>query len=101
MELERSFFRMGQVAELASHLRHSLHPLAFAKRMNRSLDSTEKKEKPASITVVQRPADEISSPVTVPQTFWLPQRLIDDLVRAGELRASSWSDQEGNTWLST
>jgi hypothetical protein len=39
------------------------------------------------------------SPVLVPQTFRLPQRLIDDLVRAGELRALSWLDREGNTWL--
>jgi hypothetical protein len=37
--------------------------------------------------------------VLVPQTFRLPQRLIDDLVRAGELRAFSWLDREGNTWL--
>ena len=35
----------------------------------------------------------------MPQTFRLPQRLIDDLVRAGELRAFSWLDREGNTWL--
>ena len=35
----------------------------------------------------------------VPQTFRLPQRLIDDLVRAGELRAFSWLDREGNIWL--
>jgi hypothetical protein len=35
----------------------------------------------------------------VPQTFRLPQRLIDDLVRAGELRAFAWLDREGNTWL--
>jgi hypothetical protein len=39
------------------------------------------------------------SPVLVPQTFRLSQRLIDDLVRAGELRALSWLDREGNTWL--
>jgi hypothetical protein len=39
------------------------------------------------------------SAVLVPQTFRLPQRLIDDLVRAGELRALSWLDREGNTWL--
>jgi hypothetical protein len=37
----------------------------------------------------------------MPQTFRLPQRLIDDLVRAGELRAFSWLDREGNTWLPT
>ena len=41
------------------------------------------------------------SPVLVPQTFRLPQRLIDDLVRAGELRAWLWLDREGNTWLPT
>ena len=39
------------------------------------------------------------SPVLVPQTFRLSQRLIDDLVRAGELQALSWLDREGNTWL--
>jgi hypothetical protein len=39
------------------------------------------------------------SPGLVQQTFRLPQRLIDDLVRAGELRALSWLDREGNTWL--
>jgi len=39
------------------------------------------------------------SPELVPQTFRLPQRLIEDLVRAGELRALSWMDREGNTWL--
>jgi hypothetical protein len=35
----------------------------------------------------------------LPQTFRLPQRLIDDLARAGELRALLWMDREGNTWL--
>jgi hypothetical protein len=39
------------------------------------------------------------SPGLVPQTFRLPQRLIDDLVRAGELRTLSWLDREGNIWL--
>jgi hypothetical protein len=48
-------------------------------------------------TVAGTPEPE--SPVLVPQTFRLPQRLIDDLVRAGELRALSWLDREGNTWL--
>jgi hypothetical protein len=90
---------MGQVAELASHLTHSC--TLWHLRMNRSLDPAEKKEKPASVTVVGRPTNEISSPVTAPQTFRLPQRLIDDLVRAGELRALTWSDREGNTWLPT
>jgi hypothetical protein len=59
----------------------------------------EKKEIPASVGVVQRPADEIPSPVAVPQTFRVPERLIEDLARAGELRALSWLDREGNIWL--
>jgi len=63
-----------------------------------AIDSAEKKEIPA-IPVLKQPADEIPSPVLVPQTFRLPQRLIEDLVRAGELRALSWLDREGNTWL--
>ena len=63
------------------------------------IDPAEKKEIPASVPVVQQPADEIPSPVLVPQTFRLPQRLIEDLARAGELRALSWLDREGNTWL--
>ena len=57
----------------------------------------EKREMPAS--VLQQSAAEIPSSVLVPQTFRLPERLIEDLVRAGELRALSWMDREGNTWL--
>ena len=64
-----------------------------------AIDQAEKKEIPASVPVLQQPADEIQSPVLVPQTFRLPQRLIEDLARAGELRALSWLDREGNTWL--
>ena len=59
----------------------------------------EKQEMPASVPVVQQTADEIPSPVFVPQTFRLPQRIIEDLARAGELRALSWQDREGNIWL--
>jgi hypothetical protein len=64
-----------------------------------AIDPAEKKEIPASASVLQQPAEEIPSPVLVPQTFRLPQRLIEDLARAGELRALSWLDREGNTWL--
>jgi hypothetical protein len=64
-----------------------------------AIDVAEKEEIPASIPVVQQPADEIPSPVLVPQTFRVPQRLIEDLARAGELRALSWLDREGNIWL--
>ena len=60
-----------------------------------TIDWAEKKEMP----VLNQPVDEIPSPVLVPQTFRLPQRLIEDLVRAGELRALSWLDREGNIWL--
>ena len=66
-----------------------------------TIDSAEKKEIPTSIPVLKQPADEIPTPVLVPQTFRLPQRLIEDLVRAGELHALSWLDREGNTWLPT
>ena len=68
-------------------------------RQRATIDSAEKKEIPASISVLKQPADEIPAPVLVPQTFRLPQRLIEDLVRAGELRALSWLDREGNIWL--
>ena len=64
-----------------------------------AIDPAEKKEIPASVPVLQQPADEIPSPVLVPQTFRLPQRVIEDLARAGELRALSWLDREGNIWL--
>jgi hypothetical protein len=57
------------------------------------------KEIPVSVAVLQQPADEIRSSLLVPQTFRLPQRLIEELARAGELRALSWLDREGNTWL--
>jgi hypothetical protein len=60
---------------------------------------SEKQEIPAAVQVVQEPADKMPSPVLVPQTFRLPQRLIEDLARAGELRALSWLDREGNIWL--
>ena len=66
-----------------------------------TIDSAEKKETPASIPVLKQPADEIPSPVVVPQSFRVPQRLIEDLVRAGELQALSWLDREGNIWLPT
>ena len=64
-----------------------------------TIDWAEEKEIPASVAVLQQPADEIRSSLLGPQTFRLPQRLIDELVRAGELRALSWLDREGNTWL--
>ena len=49
-----------------------------------TIDSAKKKDIPASTPVLKQPADEIPSSVLVPQTFRLPQRLIEDLVRAGE-----------------
>jgi hypothetical protein len=64
-----------------------------------TIEPAEKKEIPASVPVVLQPADEIPLPVLVPQTFRLPQRLIEDLARAGELRALLWLDRDGNTWL--
>jgi hypothetical protein len=54
---------------------------------------SEKQEMPASVPVVQQTADEMPLPALVPQTFRLPQRLIEDLARAGELRALSWLEK--------
>ncbi len=48
---------------------------------------------------IQSRADEIRLPVLVPPAFRLPQRLIEELVCAGELRAFAWLDRDGNTWL--
>jgi hypothetical protein len=59
----------------------------------------QREELPASIPLVQQPAEEIRSPMLVLQKFRLPERLIEELVCAGELRASAWLDREGNTWL--
>ena len=64
-----------------------------------AIDPAQKKEIPASVAVLQQPAEEIRSSLLGPQTFRLPQRLIEELARAGELRALSWLDREGNTWL--
>jgi hypothetical protein len=74
-------------------------PALVPEPSNSATDPAEKEEIPASIPVVQQPADEIPSPVLVPRTFRVPQRLIEDLARAGELRALSWLDREGNIWL--
>ena len=74
-------------------------PALVPKPPKTAIDPPEKKDIAASVSVVQEPADELPSPVLVPQTFRLPQRLIEDLVLAGELRALSWLDREGNTWL--
>jgi hypothetical protein len=54
---------------------------------------------PAWVPFVQQPPDELPSTVLVPRTFRLSQRLIEDLVSAGELRAFAWLDGEGNIWL--
>jgi hypothetical protein len=63
-----------------------------------AIDPAEKKEIPASVPVVRQPADEIPSPVLVPQTFRLPQRLIEDLARAAIerkiKRRRPWSQQD-------
>jgi hypothetical protein len=61
-------------------------------------DPAERAGSPASVSLLQQPADEIATPVIVSQTFRLPQRLIEELESAGELRAFAWLDREGNTW---
>ena len=62
------------------------------------IDPAEKKQMPVPVPVVHQPADEIPSPVLVPQTFRLPQRLIEDLARAAIerkiKRRRPWSQQD-------
>src|ERR1700719_4703883 len=82
---------------LLQNMRH--HSNASNSRLISMKCRSEKQEIPPSVAVVQKAADEIQSPSLVPQTFRLEQRLIEDLARAGELRALSWLDQEGNIWL--
>src|ERR1700733_12905211 len=59
---------------------------AVLKPTKAAIDPAEKKELPAWVPFVQQPPDELPSTVLVPRTFRLPQRLIEDLVCAGELR---------------
>jgi hypothetical protein len=62
--------------------------------------SVKKEEIPVSAptAVVHQPADEIPLPVLVPQTFRLPQRLVEDLARAAIerkiKRRKPWSQQD-------
>jgi hypothetical protein len=62
------------------------------------IDPAEKKQIPVPVPVVHQAADEIPSPVLVPQTFRLPQRLIEDLARAAIerkiKRRRPWSQQD-------
>ena len=60
--------------------------------------AVEKKEIPAPAPVVHQTAAEIPLPVLVPQTFRLPQRLVEDLARAAIerkiKRRKPWSQQD-------
>jgi hypothetical protein len=61
--------------------------------------SVEKKEMPVpSASDVHQPAGEIPLPVLVPQTYRLPQRLVEDLARAAIdrkiKRRKPWSQQD-------
>ena len=64
----------------------------------KTIDPAENKQIPAPVPVVHQRADEIPSPVLVPQTFRLPQRLVDDLARAAFerkiKRRKPWSQQD-------
>jgi hypothetical protein len=73
--------------------------LVEARLPETALNPAETKELPTAVLIARQPADKIPSTVPVRQTFRLPKRLIEDLVRAGELRALSWLDREGNIWL--
>ena len=63
-----------------------------------TIDTAENKQIPAAVPVVHQPEDEFPSPVLVPQTFRLPQRLVDDLARAAFerkiKRRKPWSQQD-------
>ena len=63
-----------------------------------TIDTAENRQIRAPVPVVHQPADEIPSPVLVPQTFRLPQRLVDDLARAAFerkiKRRKPWSQQD-------
>jgi hypothetical protein len=60
--------------------------------------SLEKKEIPIPAPAVHQPTVEIPLPVLVPQTFRLPQRLVEDLARAAIerkiKRRKPWSQQD-------
>ena len=63
-----------------------------------AIDPAEKKQIPVPVPVVHQPADEIPLPVLVPQTFRLPQGLVEDLARAAIdrkiKRRKPWSQQD-------
>jgi hypothetical protein len=64
------------------------------------IPSVEKKEIsiPTPAPIVHQPAGEIPLPVLIPQTFRLPQRLVEDLARAAIerkiKRRKPWSQQD-------
>jgi predicted CoA-binding protein len=63
-----------------------------------TINPEENKQIPAPVPVVRQSEDEFPSPVLVPQTFRLPQRLVDDLARAAIerkiKRRKPWSQQD-------
>src|SRR6202030_3210035 len=89
------YTEMGRKVDAQADLAalQKLNPQLVTEPQRATIDWAEKKDIPASMPILKEPADEIPSPVLVPQTFRLPQRLIEDLVRAGELRALSWLDR--------
>jgi hypothetical protein len=89
---------MGCLVPTGAHKKSTMYAIRSTSMKSKSLIETVPPEA-RDFTGAGTPKPQ--SPVWVPQTFRLPQRLIDDLVRAGELRVLSWVDQEGNTWLPT
>ena len=63
-----------------------------------AIDPAENKQIPPSVQAVNYSAGEIALPVLVPQTFRLPQRLVEDLARAAIerkiRRRKPWSQQD-------
>jgi hypothetical protein len=89
-------FLKSQMEPTDAHKKSTMYSVRSTSMKRKSLIETLPPEaRDFTVAVTPKP----QSPVLVPQTFRLPQRLIDDLVRAGELRAMSWLDREGNTWL--
>jgi hypothetical protein len=56
--------------------------LVEARLPENALNPAETKEIPTAVLIVHQPADEIPSAVPLRQTFRLPKRLVEDLVRA-------------------
>jgi hypothetical protein len=73
-------------------------PALVTESAKTAIDPVEKNQLPATAPDVRLPADEIPLSVLVPQTYRLPQRLVEDLARAAIerkiKRRRPWSQQD-------